>query len=77
MISVEQTKVGVRQNAAVEQLTILATVFLPLTFVTGFFDQNFEWLHTSAGPCSTKADQNPRYAWAGRRWPQISLLNSP
>ena len=35
MISVEQTKVSVRQNATIEQLTILATVFLPLTFVTG------------------------------------------
>jgi magnesium transporter len=44
VISVEQTKVGVQQNATIEQLTILATVFLPLTFVSGFFGQNFAWL---------------------------------
>jgi magnesium transporter len=36
VISVEQTKVSVRQNATIEQLTILATGFPPLTFVTGF-----------------------------------------
>jgi magnesium transporter len=44
VISVEQTEVGVRQNATIERLTILATIFLPLTFVTGFFGQNFGWL---------------------------------
>jgi len=44
VISVEQNKISVRQSSTMEQLTILATVFLPLTFVTGFFGQNFDWL---------------------------------
>jgi magnesium transporter len=44
VIAVEQTRVSVRQSHTIELLTILATIFLPLTFVTGFFGQNFDWL---------------------------------
>jgi MoxR-like ATPase len=44
VISVAQNEMGVRQTEATKQLTLVATIFLPLSFVAGFFGMNFGWL---------------------------------
>lgn len=44
LVELYQSAVANRQNAQMQQLTLVATVFLPLMFLTGFFGQNFGWM---------------------------------
>jgi magnesium transporter len=41
LLDVYLTTVSNRQNAIVKQLTIIATIFMPITFLAGVFGQNF------------------------------------
>jgi len=38
-----------RLNVVIKQLAIIATIFLPLSFLSGFFGQNFPWLVNHLG----------------------------
>jgi len=38
--------VAQRQSDQISRLTIVSTVFLPITFLTGFFGMNFTWMNT-------------------------------
>jgi magnesium transporter len=40
-LEIHLSAVANRHNEVAKQLTIIATIFLPLTFLTGFFGQNF------------------------------------
>ena len=45
-----QGMVDTYSNEVQERLTIVATIFLPLTVLTGFFGMNFNWLISHVGP---------------------------
>jgi magnesium transporter len=39
-----------RLNVIIQRLTVIATLFLPLTFITGFFGMNFGWMVSYIAP---------------------------
>jgi magnesium transporter len=44
LVNIRQSEIAAEQNQVVRRLTLVSTVFLPLTFITGFYGQNFGWL---------------------------------
>jgi magnesium transporter len=44
VLGVRQNEISVAQNETSKQLTLVATIFLPLSFIVGFFGMNFGWM---------------------------------
>jgi magnesium transporter len=54
-IDVYLSTVSNRLNSTMKQLTVIASLFLPLTFLTGFFGMNFGFLVSHIGAPSAFA----------------------
>jgi magnesium transporter len=75
VLGVRQNEISVAQNETSKQLTLVATIFLPLSFIVGFFGMNFGWMvdHISSfwefavfGILSLVASCVAIYAWFRR-----------
>ena len=44
VLGVRQKAISARQNETTRLLTVIASIFLPVTFVAAFFGMNFGWL---------------------------------
>ncbi|GAB6091042.1 magnesium/cobalt transporter CorA [Spirochaeta dissipatitropha] len=50
LLDLYMTAVSNRMNEVMKVLTIIATVFMPLTFIAGIYGMNFEWMPELALP---------------------------
>jgi magnesium transporter len=44
VLGARQNEISASQNETNKQLTLVATIFLPLSFIVGFFGMNFGWM---------------------------------
>jgi magnesium transporter len=44
VLGARQNEISVAQNETTKRLTVVATIFLPLSFIVGFFGMNFGWM---------------------------------
>jgi magnesium transporter len=66
-LDIHLSSVAHRQGEVSKQLTIIATIFLPLTYITGFFGQNFGWM-------VTHIDKPSEFFWIGIGSQVLALL---